>query len=147
VANATIATQIHQSLDVHRYLAAKIALDLVFADFRPKPIDLVFGKRLNPRILCHTGRGADLSRAATANTVDSRQGDDRMLAIGDVYTGDTRHSGTSLQNSLNAIDKRLNRSGSLGESTLALFVSWIFADDTNGSPTPNQLTVPADCFY
>src|SRR5437660_1622035 len=71
VAEAAVAAEVHQALDVERDLAAQVAFDLVallegFAD----AVDLVVGQVLGPARRIEVGGGADLPRAGVADAVE-----------------------------------------------------------------------------
>ncbi len=92
VAQAAIAAEIHQPLDVHRHLAAQIALDLVVAvDHLADPDDLVIGQLVDPALGGNAHLGADLAGLGAADAVDIGQAHEDPLLRWDVDAGNTRH--------------------------------------------------------
>ena len=71
MANASIAADLDQALDVQLNFTAQIALDLnVFVDIITQKSLLVFGKVANSDVRIHTGRFKDLLSCLTADAVD-----------------------------------------------------------------------------
>src|SRR5579872_2079456 len=101
VTQATIATEVHQALDVDAYLATKIALDHVvaidhFADLQHFLVgqltDATVGRNLH---LLH-----DLGGSLRADAVDILKRDQHALVGRDVHTGNTGHELLSCRRSL-----------------------------------------------
>src|SRR5690606_62770 len=92
VTQSAIAAEVHQPLDVHRDLAAEIALDLVVAfDHLADAPHLVLGEVLGADRLVDPGLLADLSGREVADAVDVLKGDDDPLFTRKIHAGDTCH--------------------------------------------------------
>lgn len=79
MAQATVAAQIPQALDVQRHLAAQIAFDGEAPDFRAQRIDFAFRHVFDAHVTTHVCRVADLRRACRADTVQRPQCDHGMF--------------------------------------------------------------------
>ena len=90
--HAAVATQVHQTLDVHGQFAAQVAFHDKLADFVAQFLEFVIVQVLDLLVGRDTGCVADLLRTRTANTVDSRQADNGVLMIWDVNPCNTCHS-------------------------------------------------------
>jgi hypothetical protein len=90
--HATVAAQIHQTLDVHGQLTAQIAFNDKLGDFVAQLLEFVIVQVFNLFIGCNTRSVADLLRTWTANTVDGGQADDGVLMVWDIHPCDTCHS-------------------------------------------------------
>jgi hypothetical protein len=89
---SAIATEIHQSLDIHRDLPSQVAFD------RAIPIDqlanaqhLIVGQFMYAPLGWNADVAADLKGLGSTNTVDVREPDRDPLLIGDIDTRDARH--------------------------------------------------------
>jgi hypothetical protein len=92
VTQATVATQILQTLDVHRHFAAKIAFDLVvavdgFADRQHFSV----GQLVDTAISRYLDLFHDLGGKLRADTVDVLDCDDHAFRGRNVNTGNTCH--------------------------------------------------------
>jgi hypothetical protein len=92
VTEATIAAEIHEALDVHRDLAAKITLDDVvavdrFADLK----NLGVGELIDAAICRDADALADVFRELFADPMDVLERDDDALLGRNVYTCYTGH--------------------------------------------------------
>jgi hypothetical protein len=123
--DATVATEVHQALDIHRNLAAQVALDFELIHRRTELGDLGFGEVLDRRRRIDTSRSANLLRARVADTVDRRQCDHDVLVQRDVYASYTCH----------LIFLNL---------ALALLVPGVFADHAYNTIATNDLAVSAN---
>ena len=83
VTHAAVATQIHQTLDVHGQFAAQVAFHDKLRDFVTQLLEFVVVQVLDLLVGRDTGRFADFLRTWTANTVDRRQADNSVLMIWD----------------------------------------------------------------
>src|SRR5438128_2913028 len=93
MAQAAVAAQVHQALDVQAHLAAEVTLDLVaLLETLADPVDLVVGQVLGPPGRIDLGQGADLPRAGVADPVQVRERDLDLLLTGKVDSGNSRHS-------------------------------------------------------
>src|SRR4051794_14530589 len=93
VAQAAIAGEVHQPLDVHRGLAAKVALDLVVAvDFLADVEDFLVGQVLDSLFGRDSEFLSDLLGRGAADSVDVGERHFDALVGGDVDPGDTSHS-------------------------------------------------------
>ena len=87
----TVAAEVHQSLDVHRHLAPQVTLDDKLGHFSTQLLDLVFRQFDDLAVLRDACCLTDLLRTGTADAVDRRQCDHRMLAIWNVDSSNTSH--------------------------------------------------------
>ena len=92
VTDAPVATEIHQTLDVHRDFATQVALDFELVDRRTQLRDFRLGQVLDRRSRINAGSLADLLRARVTDTVDRRQRDYDVLVQRYVYACYTCHS-------------------------------------------------------
>ena len=92
VAQATIATQVHQALDRHADFAAQVALDHELADFGAQALDFRLGQVADLGGRRHAGGVADELGTGTADAVDALQPDPDVLLGRQVDTCNTRHA-------------------------------------------------------
>jgi hypothetical protein len=89
VTDAALATNVHQALDVHLDLRAKLTFNANlgddFADFG----DFVVVPVLDALVLGDSGLGENFRGAGASDAVDVGQGNYSSLVPGDVDTGDT----------------------------------------------------------
>src|SRR5690349_12457577 len=87
-----IAGHVHQALDVHRHLAAEIALDPVFAvDQLADAENLLIRQLVDPALLRDAELLADLDRVLRPDAIDVAQRNRHALVRGNIDTGDARH--------------------------------------------------------
>src|SRR5690348_5047303 len=91
MAQATVATQVHQTLDGHAHLTAKIALDDVLDDFVADLLHLAFTEGLDLGGRNHASIHADLPGTAAAATVNALQTIPDMFLDRQIDTRDARH--------------------------------------------------------
>src|SRR3954468_3505665 len=92
VAQAAIAGQIHQPLDVHRRLAAEVTLHrMVGVDRLAQMEHLLVGEILDPPLGRDAELGGDLLRLGAADAVDVSQRDFDALVGRDIDARDTCH--------------------------------------------------------
>src|SRR5688572_6301672 len=71
VTQAAVAAEVHEALDVHRHLAAQIALDLVLGlEDVADATDLVLVERVGPLVERDVGLLQDLAREGLADAVN-----------------------------------------------------------------------------
>src|SRR5436190_2857110 len=85
-----IAAEVHQTLDVHAGLAAKIALNEIvavdnFADLQ----DLLVAQLGNPAIIGNLHLLQDVSRILLADAMDILERDQHALVSRDIHAGNT----------------------------------------------------------
>src|SRR5207248_1302131 len=92
VADAAIAVDLHQPLDVLADVLAEIALDppLVGDDLADPP-DFILGEVFDPRVAVHLGLAEDVARARAADPVDVREADFDALVEWKIYACDASH--------------------------------------------------------
>jgi hypothetical protein len=95
VADSAVATQIHETLDVHGHFPAQITFDGKFPDFRAKGINLFFRQVLELRGRLDTGGRADFRRTTAPDAVYGRQSDHCMFTVRYVDTRYTCHRSES----------------------------------------------------
>jgi len=92
VAQATVATQIHQALDVHLHFTAQVAFDgVVLVDVLADLQDFGVGQFVDPAGLVDADGIADGAGRCVANSGDVGEGDGNPLCSRDVYAGNTCH--------------------------------------------------------
>src|SRR6185295_15145262 len=91
MANAAIATEVHEALDVHRHFAAQVAFDRKLRDDLAQPGDLGFRQVLDLRARIDLRGLASHERTASANAEDVRQRDAHVLVRGDIDARYTCH--------------------------------------------------------
>src|SRR5690606_9178780 len=92
VAQAAIAGQIHQPLDVDRGLATQVTLNrVVGVDGLADLQDFLIRQVLHPALTRDAELVGDLDRLGPADAVDVGQRDDNALVGGDVHPRDTCH--------------------------------------------------------
>src|SRR3990172_2837918 len=121
-----ITTEIHQTLNAHRYRAAQIALNGDLRDFESKQIDLGVGEIFDLDRTGDTGRQTNSSRHRATDTENRSQSDLDMLLIRNINVRYTRHGTTS---------------------TLSLLMSRIGANHPHHPLTPHDLAIAAHLFY
>src|SRR5687767_2279410 len=90
--NTSVATEIHESLDVHCDLTAEVTLDRELRDDVAQARDLGLGEILDLRGRLDAGRFAGHHRAVAADTEDVRQRNPNVLVGGNVDARYTCHS-------------------------------------------------------
>ena len=95
MAQAAVAAQVHQALDRHAHLAAKVALHHELADFGAQALDFRLGQVDDTGRLVNARRLAHLAGTGTANAVDALQPDPDMLLGRQVDASNTRHVAVS----------------------------------------------------
>ncbi len=89
VTQAAIATQVHQTLDVHVDFAAKVTFSGELCNFATQLFDLLVGQILDLCRRVDPGGGANGLRRGATNTVDVGQRDNSMLVIWNVDSCNT----------------------------------------------------------
>ena len=125
---AAVATDVHQALDVHRGLAAQIALDGVQPDLVADLLEIGVGQIFDFFAVGNATGLANFASAAATNAEDSRQADFGMLMRRNIDTSDTSHSVLYL----------------LFKSTLALLVARIGANHPHDTLATDDLAVAAN---
>jgi len=91
MAQAAVAAEVHQTLDIHRNFTTKITFDGHFTDFGAQRIKIRFAE------VTHTGAFGDTAlftqtlRLRAAHTEDVGQRDNSVLVVGYVDPGYTSH--------------------------------------------------------
>src|ERR1700690_10946 len=124
VPHAAPGPEVHQALDVHRPLAAQVALDRPLRELGADRTDLGVGKILDLGGRRDARAREDLERPGTADAEDVREPDAHVLVHRNVDAGDACHDAVS--------------------STLALFVARVGADHIDHAAAPHDLAVLAD---
>src|SRR5690554_246775 len=101
MAEAAIAAQVHQALDVHRHFAAKITFDQEATDSFTQPFHIGFGKVFHLHRASDTGSVTNLLSTRTPDSIDRGKSDLGMLMVGNVYPSNTGHSFTPKSETLN----------------------------------------------
>ena len=92
MAQTSIATEIHQPLDIHRDLASQVAFDLVFAIDRFANADhFIFSEFVDPAFVRNSGLTAYLTRLGMPNSMNIGQSNLNTLLRRYIHARDTRH--------------------------------------------------------
>jgi len=98
VAQATVATKVHQTLDIHRCFAPEIAFDLVIPiDQLADLHDLCVSQVLHTPFGRQPGGFPDLPCLRAADAKDICQGNLYAFIRGDIYPGDPSQTAISSQ--------------------------------------------------
>jgi hypothetical protein len=127
VADATVATEIHQTFDIHRNFASQITLDDKICDRRPELGDFRLCQIFNRRFRRNIGRAANLLRARSADTVNRSQRNHDVLIQRYVYACYTCHLSVLL--------------------SLALLMPRVCANHTHNTIAANDFAVSAHFLY
>jgi hypothetical protein len=95
MAQATVATEIQQALDIHRHIATQITFHIQFCNLCPQRIHLRLIEITNTTIFGYFSRSTQILRGGSSNTEDIRQRNYRVLVIWYIdtsYTGHQFHS-------------------------------------------------------
>ena len=104
MSQATITTQIHQSLDVELNFASQITFNLHrLVDDCPDFADIAVREAVGPRVRINATLVQNFLGDGAANAVDIGQGDNNPLIARKVYTGNTSHDPRSSPVSLDAV--------------------------------------------
>jgi hypothetical protein len=91
MAQAPITAKIHQPLDVHCNLTAKIAFDDKPANLLTQSLDVLFAQSFHLRRRRHVRVLTDLSSSRPSDSVDRRERDNDVLVLWDVDAGNSCH--------------------------------------------------------
>jgi hypothetical protein len=136
--DTTVTTEVHQTFDIHRDIATKIALNLKTCNRGTKLRNFWLSEIFHWRRRIDFRRRADLLRARVTNTVDRRQCNHDVLIQRYIYACYTCHSNSSFR------AKPCFRSPF--RLSLALFVPRVSADHSHDTFATNDLAVSADFF-
>jgi hypothetical protein len=89
--NSTVATEIHESLDIHSHFTTEIALDREAGDSITQSCDLRFAEVFDFRARLYAGLGAHTVRTRSPDPVNRRQRDADVLINGDIDSCNTCH--------------------------------------------------------
>ena len=129
MADTPITAQIHQSLDIHRYLASQITFNDEVGYRGTQIGDLGFSQILDPGIRSDARCAANLLRARVSNSENSRQCNHDVLVYRYINACYSSH---------------LNLPYSLA---LTLFVPGVSADYAHNTFAANDLTVSTHFLY
>jgi hypothetical protein len=128
VTYATVAADVHETLDVHLHFAPQRTFDLVIGrDDAPDALHFIIRQIVDLLIDIHSRLRQNCARCGVANAVDVGQTDLRTLLFGQVDSRYTSHAYSPL--------------------ALTLFVLGIGADHPHHTFPPDDLAVPADLLY
>ena len=99
VSESSVASQIEQSFDVHRGIAAQLSFDAaVFFDGFAEIADGLFVEVAHARLRCDGAFGADIFGDEVSHAIDAGECDFHAFGGGDIDSGDSRHSRGSPKN-------------------------------------------------
>jgi hypothetical protein len=142
MAQATIATQVHETLDTHGHFPTQITFNRELANFLTEPIHIGVVQILDLRRANDTCRFADFLRASPTNTKNRGESDLSVLVVRNIYPCDPGHVVTLCSN-LKKRNAKLYRQ-SAPESTLTLLMARIGTDDANDALATNDLAMAAN---
>ena len=90
--NTSVATEVHQALDVHRRLTAQVTFDHEIRDDITNTGYFGFRQVLNRRFGCNAGGLTNLLRTGVADPIDRGQSNNDVLVNRNVYTCYTSHN-------------------------------------------------------
>ena len=89
--DTSIATEVHESFDVHGDFAAQVAFNRILRHFSPEGVEFLLGELHDFRLRCNIRGIANFIRSGSADPVDSRQRKPCLLSVWYVYTGNSSH--------------------------------------------------------
>jgi len=89
---ATIATKVHKTLDVHRYFPTQVAFNSVLTDFVAQFVKLSIAEILDLLGWLNGSSSTNRISASAADTEDSLKADHSMLMIRYVNPSNTGHT-------------------------------------------------------
>ena len=136
MANPSIASEVHQALDIHQNVPPQVSLDHAPSHLTPQGVKLGVRQAANGHVRPNAGPFANIQRTGPADTINVRQRHPDMLPVRDVHAGNSRHC-----NPLSSSNRNGLADSSL--STLPLLVPRILAYHTHGPLAADHLAVPA----
>jgi hypothetical protein len=130
MAETTVATDVHQTLDVHRRLATQITLDRELRDVIPDFFQVRIGQIFDFLGISNATGFADFASAGATDTKNGGQANFGMLLRRNVDASDTCHF----------------RPLKLLLLTLALLVARVGTDHTHNTLAADDFTVAANLF-
>jgi hypothetical protein len=91
MSKTTIATQVHQALDIDRHLSTKITLNRETTNLLSKTLEIRIRQILYLAIKGHATINTQLLCSRPANAIDRHQTDFRVLVRWDINASDTSH--------------------------------------------------------
>jgi hypothetical protein len=158
VAHTTVTTQIHETFDVHGQRAAQIAFHRVLGDLTTNSFNFGLGEIFDLHIRLDTTGVTNLLRRGTADSVNGRQRDYRVLLWWNVNPGYSSHE-SYLLNGTNRLRfaKRAtipdsvpyfnSKPGICSQSALPLLVAAILADNTDHALATDNFAITTNAFY
>jgi hypothetical protein len=128
-----VATKIHQSFDIHRYITPKVSLHRKPPDFGSELFDFSLTEIAYLHIAFDAGTVTDLHRSGASDTVDRCQSNPGMFLYRDIDTCYTSHAGFSM---LVRLFKRFLKPTDvliMSKLTLPLLVPWICTNHTQNT--------------
>jgi hypothetical protein len=158
VTHTTVTTQIHKTLDIHGQCAAQIAFHRVFGHLSSNGFNFGLGELFDLRFRLDTTGVANFQRCGTADSVNGRQRDDRVLLWWNVNPGYSSHefsllNGTNrlrftkpetIPDSAPYINSKL---GIFSRSALSLLVAAILADNPDHTLATDNFAITTNAFY
>ncbi len=93
VAQATVATQIHQTLDVHCHFAAEVAFHAVIGvDNFAQLLHFIIAELVHALRFCNARGLADFGSPGRANSINILKPDHNPLGGRDIHAGNTCHA-------------------------------------------------------
>ena len=93
MAQATVAAQVHQPLDVHRNFTPQVALDaVILVDQLAQLQHFVVRKLIDPAVVRNAQLRANVHRVRWADAIDVTEADQHPLVGRNVHAGNTGHA-------------------------------------------------------
>jgi hypothetical protein len=125
-----VATDVHQSLDIHLHTLSEVTLDVSLrVDDRSDLVELVFAEIADFRIERDVGRFENLRRSGSADTIDIGQANLNSFVWWKVYSCYTRHNYSEIE-----------------LLTLPLFVLGVLTNDAHHTFAVNDFALVTNLF-
>jgi hypothetical protein len=161
VADATVATQVHESLDIHGQGTTQIAFNRVLGNFTADGLDLNLRQILDLGVRLDAAGVTNFARRGPADTVNGGQRNHRVFLWRNVNPGYTSHEPYLLNETIGSKSRKpaivpdnisiynlkTNNLGAIAISALALLVAAILADDAYHTLATDNLAIAANAFY
>jgi len=158
MAHTTVTTQIHETFDIHGQRAAQIAFHRVLANLTTNGFNFRLGEIFDLRFRLDATGVTNFQRCGTADSVNGRQRDYRVLLWWNVNPGYSSHesyllNGTNrlrftkpatIPDSVPYINLKL---GICSRSALSLLVAAILADNPYHTLATDNFAITTNAFY
>jgi hypothetical protein len=150
MAQATIATKVHQTLDVHRDFTTQVTLDRELGYLVTQTFHVCIGDIFDLRVTTDTRSVTDFLCAGPTHTIDRGQSDLCVLMVRNVNPSNPGHGITPKKRNLNidgSCDPTRADAGYPLGLTLTLLVARVTTDHAHNTVATNDLAVTANALY